>query len=625
MPFQASFIATALYLMPVIIVVAAHPIRMDNVQWLAVDVPCTVALDLLIILALARVMRLDAAIVASRALWGAGAILLAGLRFRRRGPTPQSPRISVAAISILSGAVVIAVLLSVWRSRPYAIWDRQWHIPLVASLRGQRIPFVNVYQPRLRLGYHLSGDALAATLQVLSGVRLHASAALSLAHDILFGLTALSVAALIKSERAGGVVSADSSSPMARWEWLVAVAPLGVLLAGPLPTVGANGYSYLNYYEMSFRPHVVLAGLLITGITAAVLIAASRNRRSSPLGLLGPVLAMLSLLAITDEPSAAILILPLTSLVVAGRRGLSSAPWPIIAGSFATVVGLAIVAFPSTLGGPHVPLAVSAPHVPSLYAPTLPLLSLRGLAMLGGDTLPMVLILVVLGTMFARRRDLVTGVALAFGVAVLSVACLLLTTVVLARSPGESHRFMTLPCVVIPLSGLVAVKSARPWARVALALALGVPAISTIGWAMWVRPHVSAMTPNSYAPGIDRVDCRASTGARLFERVLPTYVPSANFYLWAGCRPVLAPGNAAGIGENVDVGRPLGGRAALSLLNDRFVPPEADLTVACPDTDARDPACRLGATRGECVRAGDGWRTCVLSPADRTELLTAWR
>ena len=57
------------------------------------------------------------------------------------------PSATLLAQSLLSGIFIGALYgllglgLSLRLSIPYAIWDRQWHIPLVASLRGQRAPF----------------------------------------------------------------------------------------------------------------------------------------------------------------------------------------------------------------------------------------------------------------------------------------------------------------------------------------------------------------------------------------------------------------------------------------------------------------------------------------------------
>ncbi len=87
---------------------------------------------------------------------------------------------------------LLGVLISRTLSVPCAIWDRLWHIPLVTSMRGQRVPFYNVFERHGQLFYHYLGDAHAAMLQALS-LDPHpcASNALSRSHDILFGLLGL--------------------------------------------------------------------------------------------------------------------------------------------------------------------------------------------------------------------------------------------------------------------------------------------------------------------------------------------------------------------------------------------------------------------------------------------------
>ena len=225
-----NLLTTALYLFPIALLVWVRWSRDQPIAQIATLLPAAVAADLLVILLLARGLQLDAAIVLSRCLWGLAAALLVVRHLRRRlVRTAAAGAPTRAMILVLSCAALIGVALSVWLSRRYVIWDRNWHIPLVASLRGQRMPFMNVFQSEVRLGYHVAGDVLAGTLQTLSGVRLHSSVALSLAHDVMFGLTAICISALVSTRgqsRALCVVSAQ--------------APLAVFLSGP-PKVGYQG------------------------------------------------------------------------------------------------------------------------------------------------------------------------------------------------------------------------------------------------------------------------------------------------------------------------------------------------------------------------------------------------
>ena len=251
-------LASALYLMPVAVVVAVCWSRERAPAELAIYIPSELPSISWRFCCWRACAAWDGVIVISRLAWAAAGGGL-GL-WRRRQARVKAAALAGPVVLVMAVAGLLALVISAWLSRRYALWDRQWHIPLVTSLRGQSLPFWNVSEPGAPLHYHVSGDVLAATLQALSGARLHASSALSLAHDLLFALVGVAVSALlVRPGRAFG------------WSAFAAVAPLGVLLAGPpSTTVGLTGFSYFNYYQMSYRPHVALAGLLIVGIVAAV-------------------------------------------------------------------------------------------------------------------------------------------------------------------------------------------------------------------------------------------------------------------------------------------------------------------------------------------------------------------
>jgi hypothetical protein len=620
MPLGPSLLSAALYLLPVFTLLWLRASRSRPTTEIAVVIPAAVAIDLLGIMVLTRLVRLDAAVLLSRAVWVLiVVVVIAGRRIGGQGHPAPGLRLPNQLAAVLAASAGLAFLLSAWRSHPYAPWDRQWHIPLVASLRGQAIPFVNIYQPQVHLGYHISGNVLAATLQTLSWGRLHSSVALSLAHDLMFVLTALSISALL--------FRADRGR---RWSLFCALAPLAVLLAGPI-AIGAagglgilNGFSYFNYYELSFRPHVVLGGLLITGIVSAVLTTVS-----PPGGKLEPRVLMaatpvLALLTVTDEPSAIMLVPALALVVFLGRRDLPTSPhWSVVVGLLPVVVGVSILVFPSTLVGmPRPATEVTAPHLPSLFAPAIPLPSVRGILTMLADVGPMMGILVLLAfiAMSPDPQARTLRPILAFGAFVFASAGLILTTVVIANSPGESHRFMTLPMLVLPLLGLYATPIGKPVLRGALVLVLVTPIVYTLVWAIARESAFRPFGPDRYAVGIHRMDCRAATAARLFEPVRPFYAPASAWYAWAGCHPIMAPARSLGGGQIVDVGRPVFGRAALQSLSARFVEPGSDLKVACPITATDDPICRYAIERGGCQPSGTDWVVCALTPGDRTRL-----
>src|SRR5262245_35526312 len=120
----AQAAAAALTLVPVAVVLALYA-RRDRALWqLAAAIPAAVAVDLRVVLVLCRVVRLEAAAFASRALWlGGGAWLW--WRRRRRGEAPAWPAaLDRRALVTLGLAALAAAALSAVLSRPYAIWDR---------------------------------------------------------------------------------------------------------------------------------------------------------------------------------------------------------------------------------------------------------------------------------------------------------------------------------------------------------------------------------------------------------------------------------------------------------------------------------------------------------------------
>src|SRR6266498_2191351 len=196
----AQALAVAVYLVPIAVVVALSARRDRPLAWMAAAIPAVVAADLVGTMMLCWIFRLEVAAGVSRALWIAGAALWYDRRHRRPGlPLERPAAVDRHVLAGLAAAALVAIALSVILSRPYALWDRELHIPLVAALRGQRLPFQNSYDPGIALHYHFSGDVLAAMLQTYSLDVLNASLALSLAHDVMFALIGVTLAASLMS------------------------------------------------------------------------------------------------------------------------------------------------------------------------------------------------------------------------------------------------------------------------------------------------------------------------------------------------------------------------------------------------------------------------------------------
>jgi len=282
---------------------------------LAAWVAATVAVDLLGVMLLCRVLRLEWAAVVSRGLWIAGAALWFDRRQRRLGIRPGRPAALDGRMTIagLAAGVAVAATLSLILSRPYAMWDRELHIPFVASLRGQRIPFASPFEPGMAFHYHFAGDVLASMLQVFSRNVINASLALSLAHDVMFALIGLTT---------GLALLASGRKPI----HVTMLSVAAVLLAGPCVLrfgVGEPylGYSYYALYIWGFRSHQHVAMLMFVGIGALLL---ARNERSTAVrGGTGALIAMMGLLAVTNETSTAVLDLCLGIAWLADRELLT--------------------------------------------------------------------------------------------------------------------------------------------------------------------------------------------------------------------------------------------------------------------------------------------------------------
>jgi hypothetical protein len=629
----ATIAATLLYLLPVAVLLAAR-LRRDTEAWeLALVLPFAAAVDLLSILVLACFVRLEAAVLVSRALWLLGGAGVVVARTRRRTlelPGDLAPRDLVPPIV----ASVLAVLLSLRLSRPYAIWDRLWHIPLVSSLRAQRIPFNNVYDPRGGLHYHFSGDILAAALQTLSGGVIHASLALSLAHDITFGLTGATVTLLLRHFGVRGVVPASA-------------AALGVLLTGPLAllrggmTRPAAGYSVLNFLTLSFRPHVSLAGLLFVGFVGAVLVRlgdgeAPPARRTAPF-----LLATTALLAITDEASIGLLGLALgvTWLFAPG------AIHPRRAGGAAVLAGLAVaVVLPNLLfraalapGAEHHTMALVPWRSPGYDQAPLPLASAAGRWMLTLDVLPVVALWAAGGVLSLGSRRLVIRASFVFLTVLAGTSVLALTRVEVDHSPLETHRFLTAAMVVAPLFGAVWLAVRReevglgrslgslPGAAVLAAIALS--AASTVEWLVGVAPAQAEVHAGLFhADDLYEADCRRDVGASFGEAAAPAYIEPPVWYLYAGCRPIFAPAPGNPQNWQLKVKAPRLELDALAALGNEMLGAGDPVTAVCAARGkSKDPVCGDATVRSECDPAGKRVVRCSLSAEERRALLVPKR
>ncbi|MES1165944.1 MAG: hypothetical protein ABUR63_09305, partial [Verrucomicrobiota bacterium] len=290
-----EFQAAVLYLLPGAVVLLRISTEKGAMAQAVMWIPAAIAIDLLACLVASWVVPLGVAFLVSRLVWlTLGVELLRRRRWRVERPTADQVR----QIGIVVAAGFAAFALSATISRPASIWDRQFHIPLVSMMRGQRLPFLTVFQPNTVLHFHFAGDVMAAGLQVFSFGRLHASLALALAHDLAFGLVGAAMAAWL-----------TTIAPRRLW---IVPAVLAIFLSGPfaLQRTGLGplvvGYSYLNLLCMSYRPAVAVAILFLVGAFGAVGLRLSSPEDVPWRRALVVMLSCLAAAGISDEPSAAL-------------------------------------------------------------------------------------------------------------------------------------------------------------------------------------------------------------------------------------------------------------------------------------------------------------------------------
>jgi hypothetical protein len=621
----AQWLAVALYLIPVVVTQLARA-RRDRAPWeIALDIPAAVAVDLLVVLVLAKVVRLEVAAFASRPLWAAAGVWWMRRRARDAGDGPRWPEaLNRGAVLAVALPMLLAFGLSYALSRPYVIWDREFHIPVDAALRGQGLPFVSAFEPGRIFHYHFTGDVLASMFQVFSAAVLHSSLALSLAHDVVFTLIAATFALLMMSFGMGA----------ARWTLLGVAA---VLLGGPcLLRFGVGeaylGYSYYALYCWAYRPQFHIAMLMFVGV-GGVLVVRGFLLRGLDDGwkAIGPLLACMAVLPITDESSAGVLGLALGAAWLVEPRLLgpdrkrSAALLGVMAVAF---IGFNLL-FDATLapGNPVSKMMLVAPRAPGVQQPPIPLTKWNAWLSLIADTLPIWTVLPGLAVVSLRgpvgdRR----GRAFLAFVVTLFVVSLCGLTMVEINSPPESHRFLTAAIFTTPLVALLLMRRlATGSVPQLLALAgFGLGVFSTLLWAShYANGHA---TPEKWfrqrAPyHLHETNCRETANARLGDRPRPVYIETSVFYSYVGCRPSFVAGQTA---DKWAVRlRPTMGLAGLAMIDREMVPAGQPLDAICPAgrTGDLDPVCTYAVTHGACTPEGAAFVRCPLGEADRRALL----
>jgi len=620
----AWLLSMAGWLIPVLVVQVVRSRRERPLWEIALDVPLAVALDLLSILVLTRFVHLETAALASRPAWIAGGAALGLWRRRRHGwrahwPVALGGRDLLAAIA--SSALAVGACASI--SYETLVWDPNLHVPNVTAIASQRLPFVNALSGTEVLHYHFAGDVLAAVVRTLSLDVVSSMRALHTAHDLMFAAVSATVTLL-------------SMGLGLRRRWSAALGGVAVLLQGPIPLRGRLGHAFLGYtyhtfVNLSYRPHVPLAALLLVGALGTVAVRAAWPDRVPARATAPVLLAVVSLLAVTDEASTALVGLGLGVAWIVDPRLLAKrrlAGLALLVALGAAFAGANLL-FAASLapGSPVQTVTLStAARVPALVYgdPELPLSQPGAKMVLFVDYLPLLACGGALALLAVRLRSRSHAAVAAMVWSLVAVSAGLLLRVEVNHEGAESQRFLVAPffaCVVLAVLFLDRMPRGSFAATLAL-LGVAVPAIYSVYWIREQASTLMAGLEDKTSPRLNDVDCRASADAHLGDRPRVAYVESSEFYGVVACRPVFNSGDrtewAIPTHPTTD---PI---PQLRALDRNLARPDETIDAYCP-RDERAPSdvvCRRALrVRTSCRPEGARYLRCPLTPSDRGALL----
>jgi hypothetical protein len=565
--------------------------------WFAVDIPAALAIDLVGSVLLSRLLFLDLAVWSMKGLWVVLGLALFALKWKRgwRPSWPSDLPRSAFAQALLSGLIVLGLSLTI--TRVCTIWDRQFHVPFVTSMRGQTSPMVTVYEPWKALHYHYGGNLLAASLQATSFGILHSSHALSLVHDICTFW--LGVGTTLVLLRLG-----------LKHTTLLILVSLAMIFAGPIyPLLGPNklwygGYSTTGYFSISLRPHMTVGMLGALPLLAVPLIRLTELESEVDwLELLVPFVALVPLLLIVDEFAIGVLGLGLGALWIFYPRVLATTrrQGVYVLGGLAAAMLFGFLVMNGTVapGAPDYKLEFVLPRTPGFYSEPRPLTSGWGIRYFLADLGPIIAVLVGGAWLLIRNRQPRHVGALILYVVVALVSILLFSTLAYAGSGRENHRFIIVLMFYCPLFA-AAFLAPRPdsglkyagFPELAMTLVVFLGAASGLEW--YGGPGNNDCKLGEVSVDFYKTNCREEVGAGLVtEPTTPMYFDPAIQYLYIGCRPAYMVGPVQSLdGHDLKVGKAQPGIAALKeFANEpRFQPASENIRVVCARESSEDPA-----------------------------------
>jgi hypothetical protein len=628
-----TVLACTLYLVPLGAVVALGRRESDDTLDLACAIGAAFAVDLLGTFALCYLFRLDRAVFVRTGLLLVVAAALAARRVRRGEPIlPGRGALSRGDLLTLGLAAAAGFLVSHMVSSQYWIWDREWHVEFTASLRAQQMPFRNVFEPWKTLRYHMAGDVAAAGLQSLSFASMNASRALSYAHDlqslILVAMTALAFRSSCGWKPAT-TVAAAVVPPLA--------GPMMFRVLNQVPGLGPfEGNSDFSNLTLSFRPHCMIALVVLVALLCHVMRRArdqARPRvesdgRARDILAGAAMTALVSLLSISDEISTLLVGSSLAVMWLRWPRLLGGTRWrsAIALGGFAVaaIVTNRVLAGTIAPGGPVEHTHWMSPRLPRFGGPPHPLGDLEGWKQLFIDEGSLLLPMLMMLALFLPRRpaagdDLLRPpVALALGTTLLGLLLFLMFEV--NGRTFEGHRFMTAARSLVPVAALLFLPRLPRASFASLLVLMPILAgvFATLGFVFYRLPVKPAVQSGEEQY---QVECRRDVGARLGEPIVPTFAERPLWHVYAGCRPIFAPGHDGSPGV-VLAGWPMFGPAGFAKMDREFFPAEKPARVVCPrDPDKLTPICQKAQTLATCTPQGRQFVACDVPAASRPLVL----
>ncbi len=617
-----SVLACTLHLVPLGAVVALGRRETDGTLDLACAIGAIFAVDLLGTFALCYLFRMDRAVFVRTGAWMIIAAALAARRARRgESILPGRGALTRGDLVTLGFAAAAGFLVSHMVSSEYWIWDREWHVEFTSSLRAQHMPFRNVFEPWKTLRYHMAGDVAASALQSLSFAAMNASRALSFAHDlqslILVAITAMALRSTC-GWKPGVTVAAAIVPPLA--------GPMMLRVLNQVPGLGPfEGNSDFNNLTLSFRPHCMIALVVLVALLCHVMRRARDQARARPPGVLtiAGMTGVFALLSISDEISTLLVGMSLAVMWLRWPRLLGATRWraAIALVGFAVVAIVANRALAGTIapGGPVEHTEWMSPRLPRFGGPPHPMVDLEGWKQLFIDEGSLLLPMLVMSTLFVRRTDasddvLRPPVALALG-ATLGGLVLFLSFEVNGRT-FEGHRFMTAARSLVPVVALLYLPRLPRASFTSLLVLIPVLAgvFATLGFVFYRLP----VKPGTRG-GEEQYDvnCRTEMGARLGEPIVPTFADRPSWHVYAGCRPIYAPGHDGSPGV-VLAGWPMFGTAGFAKMDRSFFRPGQPARVVCPRDPAKvTPICQTAETLATCTPRGTQILDCEVPAAAR--------